>query len=84
MDGTVFIMTMIVVCVAVGALMLFSRPLKAVIRFAAGAVLGMAAVYALNIYFPSVNVGINPVTAMITGFLGVPGFAALIVAGLIL
>lgn len=34
--------------------------------------------------FPAVNVGINPVTAAVTGFLGLPGVAALIVAGLLL
>ena len=44
----------------------------------------MAAVYVINMFFPSVNVGINLFTALITGFLGVPGIAVLVVAGLVL
>ena len=34
--------------------------------------------------FPSVNIGINLLTASVTGILGAPGFAVLIVAGLVL
>ena len=83
MDGTVFITAMIIICVAAAALMLLARPIRGLLRFLAGAVLG-AAVYALNVFFPAVNVGINPVTAAVTGFLGLPGVAALIVAGLLL
>ena len=44
----------------------------------------MAGIYAVNMLFPSVNVGINIATAAVTGILGVPGFAVLIVAGLVL
>lgn len=84
MDGTMFIAAMIIICVVIAVMMLFSRPIKAIIRFFVGAALGMAAIYAVNMFFPSVNVGINPVTALVTGILGVPGFAALIVAGLVL
>lgn len=84
MDGTVFITAMIIICVDAAAIMLLARPIRGLLRFLAGAVLGMAAVYALNVFFPAVNVGINPVTAAVTGFLGLPGVAALIVAGLLL
>ncbi len=84
MDANIFITAMIVICVVIAALMLFSKPLKAVVRFIIGAAVGMAAIYVLNLYFPTINVGINPVTALVSGFLGIPGIAALIVAGLVL
>ncbi len=84
MDANVFITAMILICVGIAMLMIFSKPIKAVVRFIIGAAAGMAAVYAINMFFPSVNIGVNPVTAMITGFLGIPGIAVLIVAGLVL
>ena len=49
-----------------------------------GAILGMVGIYAVNMMFPSVNIGINLLTASVTGILGAPGFAVLIVAGLVL
>ena len=69
MDANIFITAMILICVGMASLMLFSKPIKAIVRFVIGAAAGMAAVY---------------VTALITGFLGVPGIAVLVVAGLVL
>ena len=50
-------------------------------RFAAGGVLGAAALYVLNAFGALVgfSVEINPFTALAVGFLGLPG-AALVVA----
>lgn len=84
MDSTTIIVAMILVCVGILMFMAFSGPIKAVIRILLGALIGMAGIYALNVFFPAINIGINPITAAITGILGVPGFAALIVAGLVL
>ena len=64
--------------------MVFSEPLKVIGRILLGAVLGMVGIYAVNMMFPSVNIGINLLTAAVTGILGAPGFAVLIVAGLVL
>lgn len=84
MDANIFITAMILICVGMASLMLFSKPIKAIVRFVIGSAAGMAAVYVINMFFPSVNVGINLFTALITGFLGVPGIAVLVVAGLVL
>mgnify|MGYP005807063679 CR=1 FL=1 len=84
MDSTTVIMAMILACVGILMIMAFSSPIKAVLRILLGSILGMAGIYAVNMLFPSVNVGINIATAAVTGILGVPGFAVLIVAGLVL
>ncbi|MDD5946079.1 MAG: pro-sigmaK processing inhibitor BofA family protein [Clostridia bacterium] len=84
MDSSNIISTMIFVCIAVLLLTVFSRQIKTVFRILLGSVLGMAGIYAVNILFPSVNIGINAVTAGICGLLGLPGFAVLVLAGIIL
>ncbi|GFI61853.1 hypothetical protein IMSAG049_01024 [Clostridiales bacterium] len=84
MDSTAIIAAMISGCIIILFLMLFSKPLRTLLGFIVRAAVGMAAIYALNAFFPSVSVGINPATAIISGFLGIPGFAALIVGGIIL
>ena len=75
MDGTAVIASMIFLCVGILMVMVFSEPLK---------VIGMVGIYAVNMMFPSVNIGINLLTAFVTVILGAPGFAVLIVAGLVL
>ncbi len=84
MDSTVVIIAMIFVCIGILAVMAFSNAIRAVIRILLGAIIGMAGIYAVNMLFPSVNIGINIVTAAVTGFLGVPGFAVLVAAGVLL
>ena len=84
MDSSNIISTMIFVCIAVLLLTVFSRQIKTVFRILLGSVLGMAGIYAVNILFPSVNIGLNGVAAGICGLLGLPGFAVLVLAGIIL
>ena len=82
MDGTAVIASMIFLCVGILMVMVFSEPLKVIGRVLLGAILGMVGIYAVNMMFPSVNIGINLLTASVTGILGAPGFAVLRVAGL--
>ncbi len=84
MDSASVIAAMIFICIGILMIMVFSNTIKAVIRVVIGAAAGMAGIYALNMMFPSVNIGINIVTAAVTGVLGVPGFVVLVLAGAIL
>lgn len=84
MDGYTFIVAMIAVCLALLMFILFAGPLRVVFKLILNVFIGMAAVYALNFFFPSIGVGINLFTAAVTGFLGIPGFIALVVAGIVL
>ena len=72
------------VCVAVLLITVFSKQIRTVFRILLWSMLGMAGIYAVNILFPSVNIGINAVTAGLCGLLGLPGFAVLVLAGVIL
>ena len=83
-DSEQIIMALIVICSIILVLMVFSGVVRAVFRMGFCAILGMVGIYVLNIYFPEVGIGINPLTAAVSGILGVPGFAALVVAGLVL
>lgn len=84
MDGYTFIVVMIAVCLALLMFILFAGPLKVIFKLILNVVIGMAAIYALNFFFPSIGVGINLFTAAVTGVLGVPGLVALVVAGIVL
>lgn len=84
MDSYSFIVAMIAVCMATLIFILFAGPLKTVFKFVLNVCIGMAAIYALNLIFPSIGVGINLFTAAVTGVLGMPGFVVLVVAGIIL
>lgn len=84
MDSTSVIAAMIFICIGILMIMAFSNTIKAIIRVVIGAAVGMAGIYAVNMMFPSVNIGINIVTAALTGVLGVPGFVVLVLAGAIL
>lgn len=84
MDSYSFIVAMITVCMAALLFILFAGPLKIVFKLILNVCIGMAAVYALNLIFPSIGVGINLFTAAVTGFLGIPGFIVLVLAGIVL
>ncbi|MCL2618279.1 MAG: pro-sigmaK processing inhibitor BofA family protein [Defluviitaleaceae bacterium] len=79
------IMLMIGACLILILFLLFSNPLKALVRVVANGGLGIIGLAAANTLLAplGVFVGINPVTAAIIGFLGLPGFVALYVAGFI-
>ena len=84
MDSTTLITIMICACLGILALIIFSGPIKTAARILFGAIMGMAGIYAVNMLFPSIHIGINPITALVTGVLGVPGFIVLVFAGIVL
>ena len=62
---------------AIGVLILFiilkilALPMKIIIKFVINAVIGMVVIYVLNLF--GVGMVLNWITALIVGFLGVPG-----------
>ena len=84
MDGYTFIVAMIAVCLALLVFIMFAGPLKFIFKFILNACIGVAAIYAINMFFPSIGVGINIFTAAVTGVLGIPVFIALFVAGVVI
>lgn len=84
MDGAAFISVMIAICMIFFAIVLFMGPLKFIAKLLINAGIGLFGIYMLNMFFPSVAVGMNLFTAAFTGVLGIPGFAALIIAASIL
>ena len=73
MDGATFISVMIAICMIFFAIVLFMGPLKFIAKLLINAGIGLFGIYMLNMFFPS-----------FTGVLGIPGFAALIIAASIL
>jgi len=84
MDSYSFIVAMITICMVTLVFILFSGPLKTVFKFILNVCIGMFAIYALNLAFPSIGIGINLFTAAVSGLLGIPGLVVLVVAGIVL
>jgi len=85
MSSSDIITVMLVVCVALVALMLFSNPLKSLARVAVhGAVGALGMLTANTLLAPfGVFVGLNLATLLIVGVLGIPGFFMLYVTSAI-
>jgi len=56
-------------------------PLKWIIKLAVNAVVGGVVLWVINYFgaFMSLHIPLNPITALVAGFLGVPGVVLLIV-----
>lgn len=73
-----------------GALYLFGRifamPIKWILRLLANALLGGAVLIAINVVGGPLgfHIGINPVTALVVGLLGLPGVLLLLLLSLLL
>jgi inhibitor of the pro-sigma K processing machinery len=66
--------------------MLLVLPIKLIVKLVVNGVLGAIALFLLNIvgsYF-GLTIGINPITALVAGFLGIPGVILLIFLKIIL
>ncbi|MCL2853425.1 MAG: pro-sigmaK processing inhibitor BofA family protein [Defluviitaleaceae bacterium] len=85
MSSSDIIMLMIGVCVVLIIYLLFSNPLKMLVRVALGGAAGVVGMLAMNTFLAplGVFVGINPVTVLLVGILGLPGFAMLYIASFI-
>jgi len=80
------IMLMIAACVVLVIITLFADPLKTLIRVAIGSVVGVVGMVAANTLLApfGVFVGVNLITALIVGVLGIPGFIMLYITSLML
>lgn len=78
------IFTILAVFLAIGVIyiigMLLVVPIKIVIKFIINGIIGAVALFFLNIFggFIGITIAINPVTALIAGFLGIPGVLLLL------
>jgi inhibitor of the pro-sigma K processing machinery len=62
------------------------RPLKFIGRILVNSILGGILIVAFNFFsrFTGVYIGVNEVTALVVGLLGIPGFAAVLIVNLII
>ena len=60
---------------------IFFRPIKFILRLIANSILGVVLLYLINLAHPILNIyiGINPITALVTGLLGIPGVCLLLI-----
>jgi len=84
MNSSDIIMMMIAACVALVILMLFSSPMRAFARVALNGTLGTIGILAANVFLAPLGlfVGVNILTVLAVGLLGLPGFVMLYVASL--
>ena len=64
---------------------IFFTPIKFIIRLIANSILGALALWLLNLLRPFIGIyiGINPITALVTGLLGIPGICLLLLLQII-
>ncbi|SHJ40111.1 pro-sigmaK processing inhibitor BofA family protein [Lutispora thermophila] len=73
------IFTILAVFLAIGAIyiigMLLVMPIRIIIKFIINGIIGAVILFFLNVFggFIGINIAINPITALVAGFLGVPG-----------
>jgi len=86
MDSNSIIISMLAFCGIVTVIIIFSEPLKRLMKLVLNSSAGVAAMFVINTVFGSAgfNVGINPFTVLTAGLLGLPGIAALYIAYIIL
>lgn len=64
---------------------IFFKPIKFTLRLIANSILGAGVIWIINLLKPifGIYIGINPVTALITGLLGVPGVCLILILQII-
>lgn len=78
------IFTILAVFIAIGAIyiigMLLVLPIRIIIKFIVNGLIGAFLLFIINIFgnIFGITVAINPVTALVAGFLGIPGIALLL------
>jgi len=75
---------MIIACTALIVFMLLSSPLSALARIALGSAIGTVGMLAANVFLAPFGlfVGINIITVLIVGVLGLPGFVTMYIASM--
>lgn len=78
------IFTILAVFLAIGAIyiigMLLVLPIKIIIKFIINGLIGAVLLFIINIFSSliGITIAINPITALVAGFLGVPGVLLLL------
>ena len=78
------IFSILAIFLAIGAVyvigMLLVLPIKIVVKLVVNGILGAFALFILNFFgsYIGFSIGINPITALVAGFLGIPGIILLI------
>jgi inhibitor of the pro-sigma K processing machinery len=78
------VFSILAIFLAIGAVyiigVLLVLPIKIVVRLVLNGIVGAIALFVINIFggFINLTIGINPITALIAGFLGIPGIILLI------
>lgn len=64
---------------------IFFKPIKFTVRLIANSILGAGVLWLINLLNPifGICIGINPVTALITGLFGVPGICLILLLQII-
>lgn len=79
MQSDYVIYLMLGVLILAALVVLFGRPIKALIKLIIRSAIGAAAIFAADFLLSPIGlaVGINGFTALVTGLLGIPGFIML-------
>lgn len=78
------IFSILAVFLAIGTVyvigVLLVLPIKIIVKLVINGIIGAAALFAINIFsgLTGLSIGINPITALIAGFLGIPGIILLL------
>lgn len=76
--------SILAIFLAIGAVyvlgMLLVLPIKLIVRLVLNGVIGAVVLIIFNFFgnYININIGINPITALIAGFLGIPGVLLMI------
>lgn len=78
------VFSILAIFLAIGAVyiigVLLVLPIKIVVRLVLNGIIGAVALFVINIFGGMVGftIGINPITALVAGFLGIPGIILLL------
>lgn len=78
------IFSILAIFLAIGAVyiigVLLVLPIKIVVRLVINGIIGAVALFVINIFggMIGLTIGINPITALVAGFLGIPGIILLL------
>ena len=64
---------------------IFFKPIRFTVKLIANSIIGAFLLYLLNLLRPflGIYIGINPITALVTGLLGIPGICLLLILQII-
>jgi len=78
------LLSILAIFLAIGAVyvlgMLLVLPIKLVVRLVINGIVGALALIVFNLFgsYIGITIGVNPITALIAGFLGIPGVLLMI------